>query len=627
MLRVYSRALVKVVMGKPWHLVKPVSVVAGRNLSQQKGLPRLPVPPLQQSCELYLHFLEPILELDELQRATELVEEFQKAGGVGERLQRDLERVASNTDNWLTEHWMKIMYLDCRLPVVNNSNNGILFPRMDFRDTQEYLRCAARLIAAALEFNTMIWSEILPVKYMKGKPLCMKQYKQVMSSCRIPGLKTDSLLFSTGKHITVVHNFQFFVLEVYNSDGTLLTIDQLCVQLERIYNSSLQTDMEPFGILTTENRDNWSKSYMNLIKDETNKASVSAIQSSIFNLCLDGAMPPLSEEMYPSNALHQILHGGGSQWNSGNRWFDKGMQLIIREDGISGSNFSHVVADGIVAMEVSDYVAAYLKKPQVMQSSMEPLPVPRKLHFNITPEIKKDIEEAKQNMDILTQDLDLKTSVFDHFGRNFLKAQKMSSDVFLQLAIQLAYYRTYQRLCPTMEPATLRMFRLGRLCSINSNSPASAAFVKAFDDNKIQNSEKVNLLKKAMEAQRWHTNMAINGQSIETHWHGLIMMAIQENISMPDIFTDTSYTKAFDYGISTSQVTSKNGCLPCCGPDEPGLIDILYSVMDNHVDLEVSSFKSSNTCKESNSDAMIRGMEDALYDMRTMLVQSSGAKL
>lgn len=59
----------------------------------------------------------------------------------------------------------------------------------------------------------MCISETLPVEYLGGKPLCMNQYYEVLSSCRIPGLKRDSVVnhaksSKPPKHITVVHNFQ-----------------------------------------------------------------------------------------------------------------------------------------------------------------------------------------------------------------------------------------------------------------------------------------------------------------------------------------------------------------------------------------------------------------------------------
>ncbi|XP_039648477.1 carnitine O-acetyltransferase-like [Perca fluviatilis] len=631
MLRICSRALVKVGMVKPWQLLKPVSstLVAGRNLSRQKELPKMPVPPLQQTCELYLSYVEPMVEPDELRRTKELVEEFRKAGGVGERLQRGLERKADNTENWLSDHYVITDHLSKRTAILAWS--GVVFPRMDFRDKKGQIRCAAQLITAVFEFKTMIDNGTLPAEYIRGKPLCMKQYEQILSSCTVPGLEIDSSEFYAEKHITVVHNCQFFVLDMYNRDGTPLTVDQLCVQLDRICNSSLQNNMEPIGILATEHRDIWGKTYIDLIKDKTNKESVLAIQSSIFTVCLDGAMPP--DETFDNNAIDSMLHGGGSQWNSGNRWFDKGLQIIIGEDGLCGITTANATADGVVVVDMCEDLLPLMRKPQVMQSPLEPLPEPQRLHFNITPELKKDIEEAKRHLHIRAQSLGMTTTVFKHFGKNLIKAFKLSPDAFVQMAIQLAYYRIHQQIPVALECVSMRTFRLGRLGFTIINLPASVTFVKAFDDPNKQNSEKVDLLEKAIKAHQWHTNLARDGHEISSHLWALKMQAVEEKVSMPEIFTDSSFYKTLDKEVAvqlySSQVYNKAGCRICFS-GEPGRYELLYGIKNDNIELQLPYTTLCNTCKDHRAngvqDALIDVLQDALLDLRTLLEHTTRAE-
>ncbi|XP_059181798.1 carnitine O-acetyltransferase-like isoform X2 [Centropristis striata] len=609
-------------------MVKPVSVtrVAGRNLTQ--NLPKMPVPPLQRACEVYLSCLETIVEEDELKRSKELVEEFQKAGGVGERLQRGLEEFAENTENWFTEQWEEHLFLADRHPQILHAGCGIVFPRMHFINKEEQIRHAAELISVALELKTLIDNDKLPVEHMKGRPMCMDQFKRLWSSCRVPAPMMDTLeVYSKNpdppKHITVAHNCQFFMLDVYNSDGTPLTADQLYVQLQKICISSPQTNTEPVGILTTENRDLWSKTYSNLMQDETNKESLQAIKSSLFTVCLDQATPEVSEDMYHSSAVLHGIHGGGSQLNSGNRWFDKSMQLYVGAKGTCGMTFPFAAVDGMVVVATGDFIAEYLKreKPDVVQSPMEPLPEPQKLQFNLTPEIKEDIEEAKQHLDTLTQEVFFKSTVFKHYGKDALHALKVDHTSYIQMAFQLAYYRTYQRVCVTVQPASLRYYHRGRLNVVPCNTAASTAFTKAFDDPNKQISEKMDLLEKAIQTNRTNIHMAVNSQYLFGHMPILMFRALKEEAPLCDVFTDPNFMKTYNIQLVPSNISSRtDGFLQFHAPSEPGVFEILYDIQKDHLKMTVTNYK------EDNTDVMIQATEDALLDMMTLLEQSSGAK-
>uniref|UniRef100_A0A8C1SRQ0 Carnitine O-acetyltransferase a n=1 Tax=Cyprinus carpio TaxID=7962 RepID=A0A8C1SRQ0_CYPCA len=605
----------------PSCLVKPVSVtrIAGRYLAHQEGLPKLPVPPLQQTCERYLAALTPIVDPEELNHTRKLLEEFQKPGGVGERLQKGLEQRGKKMENWLSDWWLQTAYLDYRMPVVVHSSPGVVLPRMEFSDRQGQMRYAAKLIAGVLDFKSMIDNETLPVEYLGGKPLCMNQYYQVLSSCRIPGTKRDTVVNYTldkrpPTHITVVHNFQFFVLDVYNSDGTPLTVDQIYIQLEKIWNSSLQTNKEPIGILTSNHRNSWGKAYDNLIKDKTNQESVRAIQKSIFTVCLDAPMPHASDDMYRTRAGVQMLHGGGSRWNSGNRWFDKTLQFIIGEDGTCGLIYEHAPAEGPPIVSLIDHVVEYMKKSEMVRTPMVPLRMPQKLHFNITPEIKMDIEEAKQNMNIMVHDFDMKVSVFSHFGKDFPKSQKMSPDAFIQMALQLAYYRIHKRCCPTYESASLRMFRLGRTDTIRSTSIDSDKFVKAMDDP----------AKHVLVIDLHQINSIFFIPCVDVHLLGLKLQAIEDLAALPEIFMDTSYAVALHFNLSTSQVPAKTNCVMCFGPVVSDGYGVCYNPMDTHINFAVSAF---NSCQDTNAARLAQALEDALLDIKTLLEQTPKAKL
>lgn len=72
-------------------------------LVKQRSLPRLPVPPLQQTMDKYLKAIRPLVNDDEFEQTTKLVQEFRKPGGVGEQLQEKLISKSKKEDNWVSE--------------------------------------------------------------------------------------------------------------------------------------------------------------------------------------------------------------------------------------------------------------------------------------------------------------------------------------------------------------------------------------------------------------------------------------------------------------------------------------------------------------------------------------------
>uniref|UniRef100_A0A8C8IEN1 Choline/carnitine acyltransferase domain-containing protein n=1 Tax=Oncorhynchus tshawytscha TaxID=74940 RepID=A0A8C8IEN1_ONCTS len=408
-------------------------------------VPAQPVPPLAQTLQGYLRALEPLIPEEELVHTRKNIQKFCGEGGLGPQLQEGLERRARHSNNWISDWWVQWAYLESRQPLPVHSNPAISLPKRDFSDWRGQLVFASKLIAAALDFKNVVDNGRLPVEYMRGQPLCMELFPLLFSSCRIPGRKHDTITHhSRARHITVVRNYQFFQMDVYNSDGSRMTESQIHAQLLRIRAESWKTDKEPMGILTSEHRQTWGQAYSRLLKDKLNKESVRAIEKGLFTLCLDSPVMRVSDDKYSSRMAAQILHGGGTHSNSGNRWFDKTLQFVVGEDGSWGLLYEQATAEGPPIATLLDHILQYcqlikkhtIKKPDPKKTPLIPLQMPKKLYFNIDREIKRDIEHAKQNLDILINDLDIRCFNFQRFGKELPKQHNLSPNAFIQVALK-----------------------------------------------------------------------------------------------------------------------------------------------------------------------------------------------
>ena len=75
----------------------------GDMLKNQSSLPRLPVPPLQQSLDKYLRAIRPIVNDIEYKKTNKIVKEFGRKDGEGEKLQKALEERAKTHDSWVSD--------------------------------------------------------------------------------------------------------------------------------------------------------------------------------------------------------------------------------------------------------------------------------------------------------------------------------------------------------------------------------------------------------------------------------------------------------------------------------------------------------------------------------------------
>ncbi|KAF2684042.1 acyltransferase ChoActase/COT/CPT [Lentithecium fluviatile CBS 122367] len=578
----------------------------GAMLRFEDSLPRLPVPTLEETAKRYLKSVHPLLSKTEYEATTKAVNEFVAPGGPGEELQKRLvaRREDPNVRNWIAEWWNEAAYMAYRDPVVPYVS--YFYSHRDDKKRRNPVKRAAAMSTAVLEFKKMVDNKTLEPEYMKKLPMAMSSYEWMFNCSRVPKKPADTSVkypFKENQHILVIRKNQFWKLP-HEVNGKTLNTAELELQFQRIYEKAEKAP--PVGVLTSQNRDAWSDVYPKLRgASDVNAASLEAIESASFVVCLDDASPVTLEER-----AHQYWHGDGS-----NRWFDKPLQFIINDNGTSGFMGEHSMMDGTPTHRLNDYAnmliftnALPFDDPNIRSD----LPNPKPLRFELTPELQKDIEAAQKHFSGQIGAHELRVQAYQGYGKGLIKKFKCSPDAYVQMIIQLAYHKFYGKNRPTYESAATRRFQEGRTETCRTVSDESVAFCAAMQDHATTPEQAQQLLRAALNAHVKYISDASDGRGVDRHLFGL-KKCLKEGEDMPAVYKDPAFTYSSTWFISSSQLSSEyfNGYGWSQVVDDGW--GIAYMINENSIQFNVCS-------KGLGSEKMSFYLSEAASDMRDVML-------
>lgn len=531
----------------------------------QKDLPKLPVPTLDESAAKYLLSVQPLLTEEQFKATSEKVKDFVSAGGIGPILQDRLENLAANpkVDNWLAESWDDYAYMGYRDPVVPYVS--YFFSHKDVNNLigKDQLLKATLISYYATQFLVDVQNETLEPEVIKGNPYCMNAFRFMFNNARVPHEVNDITNSYDGtKHryfVAIINNHYYKVYHHNKTDDTPLTKAQLYKQFEFILNDvTKRGKAAPIGALTSLNRDEWLSSYTQLLKSPSNAASIEAIEASSFIVCLDSNSPITIKEKSAN-----CWHGNGQ-----NRYFDKPLEFLVGANGNSGFIGEHSRMDATPTVQLNNYILDQINKesPKDLITEIEGLNVnvrelpialiPSVLPFDINPYIRSEIDSAVVKFNKTIESHDEEVFQYHGYGKNLIKQFKVSPDAYVQMLMQLSYFKTTGKIRPTYESAATRKFLKGRTETGRSVSNESKKFVETWTDFNSTTEEKIATFQAACKQHVKYLGEAANGKGVDRHFLGLKNM-LQPGEEVPAIFSDPVFSYSATWYLSTSQIPSE----------------------------------------------------------------------
>lgn len=516
----------------PEMLPKPVRNRVQHSAIAGPVLPRLPLPDLEGTLELYLTSARPFLSEDQLEHTSNAIREFRE--GVGRHLQQRLvdRTLDPQIDNWQHDLQVNRIYLNRRDPVYPY---GIFYGgHLVTENPHSQAERAAMISLAAYTFKQQVDAGELEQEYMDEEPLCMSSLEWLFNATRKPRVGTDQVCKYAGNDYLVAlrrgHIFKVALTETKKCASHA----SLKATFQAILDNSEKT-LPSVATLSADERDAWAELREKVRSDsQANEGLISTIEEAAFVVCLDDGSPST-----PTERCNQFLLGDPS-----NRWSDKSLQFVVCENGVSAYICEHSMLDAASVKQMNKYITQ-----SILEHNSETPPtgendvvgnLSEEYTFTTNEAIETHIDRVQRQFSESHQ-----AAEFNHFylptlGNTFLRAYKIPSKSGYQLIIQLASLLHYGRQWPSWEALTMMLFSKGRLDWMQAVSPAMFAFCKAAIDDGISTAERRARLRDAADL---HTNTMTSirrGRGFAAHLEAL-REVLHENEPVPGLFRDSTW--------------------------------------------------------------------------------------
>lgn len=206
-----------------------------------------------------------------------------------------------------------------------------------------------------------------------------------------------------------------------------------------------------------------------------------------------------------------------------------------------------------------------------------------------------------------------------------MKTCRLSPDAYIQMALQLAYYRDYGKLTLTYEASMTRLYREGRTETVRSCTVESAAWVNAMEDKNSNSKERVRLLNEACKRHQELYLDAMCGRGIDRHLFCLYIVSKYLKVDSPflnDIISEPWRLTSSQTPLGQTPKTdlrknpdflSAHGGFGLSTLEGYGISYIIAG--EDLIFFHVSSNKS---CETTETDRFVKRIVTALNDIKLM---------